>query len=133
MNNRRVHERVSLQLPATLLSPEQKKITATLVNISVNGLLLSDFSHPIAPSLSYRIKFLSPAGKTVSLTGNYVRKHSDQVVLRITHHHLDSKELLESFIADLKTTNELIELLDDGWLDHLFENENGQDIKLKYF
>jgi hypothetical protein len=131
-SNRRVHERVVLKHPVTLVSPDQQKIRATLVNISMKGLLLTDSSHPIDKTSTYWIKLLSASGKAIHLSGNCLREDNGQVVLRITRYHLDSKELLESFITDLKTTNELFELLDDGWLDHLFETEEGQNIKVKY-
>lgn len=126
----RAHERILLGGKVTLTSPDQKDITATLVNISLGGLLVSEPSSPIDKTTEYKIQIYSVAEKPISLSVRYARQNGQHVGMRITQYHLDGKNRLKALIEDLKDTNELVGLLEQGWLDDFLGGN--QEIKLDY-
>jgi len=131
--NKRLHERIKAHGLVTLISPHRKKVVnAAIVNVSLTGLLISNPSSPIDQSTQYIVKIHSPAMKSIYLSAISVWQKEQQIGMRITHYYLDSKDLLESFIADLKTARELVQLLNDGWLDYLFVDEQGNRLNVEY-
>lgn len=127
----RVYERVLLGGQVKLTAPDQEDITGTLVNISLGGLLVSELSNPIDKTAKYKTIIFSVAQKPILLSVQYARQNDKHVGMRIIQYHLNGKEQLEALIDDLKQTNELVELLDEGWLDELFEDGQGINLEEK--
>ena len=128
----RPHERIKTFGQVTLISPHRKKLSAFILNISLSGLLISEPSSPIDESTRYLVKIHSPSMKSIYVEATPVRLDKDQVGMKISRYYLDSKELLQSFIDDLKTSEEFVQLLDDGWLDHLFLDDQGNQLSVEY-
>jgi len=70
--------------------------------------------------------------KSIYVEAVPVRLDEHQVGMKITRYYLDSKELLQAFIEDLKTSEEFVQLLDEGWLDHLFVDDQGNQLSVEY-
>ena len=115
-NNNRVSERFGVHRSATLISPSQKKITATIANVSLNGLLLFDLSSPVDESTLYKVEILAANNHSIFLSGIPAWKDKDHVGIKITRYHFDSREILKSFINDLNPAPEYSDLPDADWL-----------------
>jgi len=130
--NKRVRERFDVQKNATLISSCQEKITATIANVSLSGLLLFDLSSSLDKSTHYKIEIIAVNNNSIFLSGIPVWKDKQCVGMKITRYHFDSKELFKSFINDLKATSELVDLIDNGWLDYLFEDDRGKQLNVQF-
>ncbi|MEN8189046.1 MAG: PilZ domain-containing protein [Thermodesulfobacteriota bacterium] len=128
----RKHQRIDVQRSVILLSGSLDKITGVTSNVSLNGLLISDLSGPVDHSVDYKIEILSAGHQSIFLTGKAVWEGDGQVGIKISRYHLDGKNLLKSFIEELKATNDLIDLIDDGGLEHLFVDEKGEELKIQF-
>ena len=122
-HEKRVHERSTFRGSVTLISSDQEDITATLENISLGGLLISDPSSPVDKNTEYNTKIFSVTLEPIVLSVRYVRQKEQYVGMRITRYHADSIDLLKKLISDFKDTNELVGFLEEGWLEHLFEDD----------
>ena len=130
--DKRPSERIKTFGKVTLISPHREKIRASILNASLSGVLISEPSSPLSPSTRYIVKIHSPSMKSIYVEAEPVRIAKDQVGMKITRYYLDSKELLQSFIEDLKTSEEFVQLLDEGWLDHLFVDDQGNELTVEY-
>ena len=131
--NKRRHERIDTEEFATLTSPSQEKITATINNISISGLLISNSSFPIDTTTQYRIEIPSTCIKpSIILSGELAWRKGQYCGLKFSHYHLDSKELLEALIVDLKAAHKLVERLNGDWLDDLFIDRQGKTVDVTY-
>ena len=128
----RPHERMKTFGQVTLISPRRKKVSAFVLNVSLSGLLISEPSSPLDESIRYIVKIHSPTMKSIYVEAVPVRLNEQQVGMKITRYYLDSKELLQAFIEDLKTSEEFVQLLDEGWLDHLFVDDQGNELTVEY-
>jgi hypothetical protein len=128
----RPYERMKTFGQVTLISPHRQKVRAFVLNVSLSGLLISEPSSPLDPSTRYIVKIHSPSMKSIYVEATPVRLDEHQVGMKITRFYLDSKELLEAFIEDLKTSEEFVQLLDEGWLDHLFVDDQGNQLTVEY-
>ena len=130
-HEKRVHERTLFRGKVTLTSPGREDITATLVNISLGGLLISEPSSPIDKTTEYKTQIYSIAQKPIILSVLYARQKEQHVGMRITQYHLDGKNQLKTLMTDLKYTEELVELLEEGWLDYFFEDDQERELEFK--
>ena len=130
-HEKRIHERTLFRGMVTLTSPDQEDITATLVNISLGGLLISEPSSPIDKKTEYKTQICSIAQKPIILSVLYARQKEQHVGMRITQYHLDGKNQLKTLMTDLKYTEELVELLEEGWLDYFFEDDQERELEFK--
>ena len=103
--------RVNVSESVTLISPNQTRLTATLVDISLTGMLVSDLSASIDQSVEYKIELLSPSGETIFLSGRPVRDSGNRVGLIFTRYRFNSNDLLESLVTDIQVSYELLALL----------------------
>lgn len=130
-HEKRVHERTLFRGKVTLTSPGREDITATLVNISLGGLLISEPSSPVEKTTEYKTQIYSIAQKPIILSVLYARQKEQHVGMRITQYHLDGKNQLKTLMTDLKYTEELVELLEEGWLDYFFEDDQERELEFK--
>jgi len=130
--NKRTCERYDARKSVRLSAPSQKEITGTMVNVSLNGLLLADLSSSLDKSTHYKIEIIAANNNSIFLSGIPVWKEEHCVGIQISRFHLDSMELLNSFINDLKATTEIVNLLDNGWLDYLFKDDQGKQLNIQF-
>ena len=113
-HEKRIHKRTPLGGLVTLTSPDQEDITATLVNISLGGLLISGPSSSIDKTTVYKTEIFSTPQKPIVLSVLYARQKGQHIGMRITKYHFESIYILKKVMEDLKDTNELVDLLKDG-------------------
>lgn len=131
--DKRLHERIDTGGFATLTSSCQEKGTATINNISFTGLLISNSSFPLDKTTQYKIEIPSVCIRpSIILSGEVTWQKGQHCGLKISHYHLDSKELLEALIVDLKAAHKLVERLNGDWLNDLFVDCQGKLVDVTY-
>ncbi len=130
--NRRTWERYDARKSVRLSAPSQKKITATMVNVSLSGFLLADLSSSLDKSTHYKIEIIAANNNSIFLSGIPAWKDKQCVGIKISRYHFDSRSLFKTFINDLKTTTDIVNLLDNGWLDYLFKDDQGKQLNIQF-
>ncbi len=103
-----------------------------MVNVSLSGFLLADLSSSLDKSTHYKIEIIAANNNSIFLSGIPAWKDKQCVGIKISRYHFDSRSLFKTFINDLKTTTDIVNLLDNGWLDYLFKDDQGKQLNIQF-
>ena len=109
--------RINATGPVFLTEPNYAKISAALMDISLSGMLISDLSDLLDPSIEYKIELFSPSGESIYLSGRPVWNSGNKVGFSFSRYRFHSHDLLESLMTDIKVSHDLLALLDEEHFD----------------